>query len=70
MIMSENTGKVKRRKDLCTKCGAEPRRNGQRWGAICHASNMRDQRLKQKRQIERERAEMRRIRQAVMQWPV
>ena len=33
---------------LCTKCLAEPRRKGQRWGKRCHASYMVGQRAKDK----------------------
>lgn len=28
--------------DLCSKCRAEPRRPGQRYGAACHAAYQRD----------------------------
>jgi hypothetical protein len=33
--------------ELCTKCGLEPRRAGQRWGRLCHAAYQRDNRTDQ-----------------------
>ncbi|HMJ84967.1 MAG TPA: hypothetical protein VK504_17420 [Vicinamibacterales bacterium] len=41
MIMKSS---MKSQQKLCTKCGNEPRRRGQRWGKKCHAAQMRQQR--------------------------
>lgn len=40
---------MEKHKNLCTKCHAEPRSPGQRWGKKCRAKWMREHRKKKEK---------------------